>query len=187
MPSDYKPRPKRTRAKKKKAGAGWAWLLAGLLIGLFVAALVYMQGRYPVTGGSSAPPAKPVRPAIKPAPKTLPLPPAYDFYTLLPEMEVVLPEQNNTPAHAEVKPVTTSGTYVLQAGAFRHYQDADRLKASLALVGISAHIQKVSIDNDIWHRVRIGPYTDLAELNRVRSQLKQHNINAILLKVKSEG
>jgi cell division protein FtsN len=82
--------------------------------------------------------------------------------------------------------VETVGTYVLQAGSFKSFQEADRLKASLVLLGIEANIQTVTVNNkDTWHRVHIGPYKELAELNRIRARLRQNNIDTVLLKIKS--
>ncbi|MFP5344985.1 MAG: SPOR domain-containing protein, partial [Gammaproteobacteria bacterium] len=75
--------------------------------------------------------------------------------------------------------------YILQAGSFKNFAEADRLKASLNLIGIEAGIQTVTVNNkDTWHRVQIGPYRDVAELNAVRARLKQNNIDAVLLKLK---
>jgi cell division protein FtsN len=39
------------------------------------------------------------------------------------------------------------------------------------------------VDNDTWHRVRIGPISDLAELNRTRSRLRLADIEALVIKV----
>ena len=97
---------------------------------------------------------------------------------------MVLPEIE-TPAgpSARAKPVDEPGSYVLQAGSFSTASDADRLQASLALLGIESRVQRVTIDDDVYHRVRIGPITDLEKLNRIRRQLHDAHINAMLMKV----
>ena len=75
--------------------------------------------------------------------------------------------------------------FFLQAGSFQNAPDADNLKARLALVGIEASIQTTNLpDKGVWHRVRIGPYADVEELNRVRSVLKQNGVDAALVKVR---
>jgi len=77
-----------------------------------------------------------------------------------------------------------SGSYMLQMGSFRKYADADRLKASLALVGIRAEIQKVRINSkDTFHRVRAGPYTR-EKVNILRARLKENSISSLVIKLK---
>lgn len=107
----------------------------------------------------------------------------YDFYEMLPKFEVVVPERDR-----EVKPdapaaVERPGVYVLQAGSYRGQTDAERVRSQLALQGIQAAVQRVSVDADVWHRVRIGPIADLAELNRVRSRLRANDIDALVIRV----
>ncbi|QKT03408.1 SPOR domain-containing protein [Ectothiorhodospiraceae bacterium 2226] len=143
-----------------------------------------------------------------PAP-TAPEPPAseprFDFYRILPEMEatrVEPPDSRPRPTQTEA-PETTArarqpeelqpsapagrlapGSYVLQVGAFRQFEEADRLKANLALLGVEATIQTVRAANDeTWHRVRVGPLSDLQRLETIRSRLKDNQIEAMLLKV----
>jgi cell division protein FtsN len=75
--------------------------------------------------------------------------------------------------------------FYLQAGSFQNAPDADNLKARLALVGIEAAIQTTSLpDKGVYHRVRIGPYADIEELNRIRTVLKQNGVDAALVKVR---
>ena len=74
--------------------------------------------------------------------------------------------------------------YVVQAGSFRSHDDADRLKARLALMGVEAEIQSVTIDGGgTWHRVRIGPLPDRSRVDRVRQRLEQEQVDSILLRV----
>ena len=111
----------------------------------------------------------------------------FEFYKLLPEMEVVVSESEL--ARRPVKPTPGSeeadhSRYVLQAGAFRRLADADRLKASLALSGFEARIQSVAVDGqDEWHRVRLGPYNDLRALNEDRTRLRQVSVKAMVLRI----
>jgi cell division protein FtsN len=57
------------------------------------------------------------------------------------------------------------------------------MRANLALLGIESHIQRVTIDDDVFHRVRVGPLDDLGELNRVRAQLRAARVDSLLIKV----
>lgn len=106
----------------------------------------------------------------------------YDFYDMLPNFEVVVPEKEvvvRDAPEAAAKP----GAYVLQAGSYRKFEDADRVRAQLALQGIESNVQRVAIDNDTWHRVRIGPISDTAELERVRSRLKEAEVDFLVVRV----
>jgi len=73
----------------------------------------------------------------------------------------------------------------LQAGSFQSAPEADNLKARLALLGMEASIQTTVLpDKGVWHRVRIGPYTAVDDLNRARDTLKQNGIETTLIRVR---
>ena len=86
------------------------------------------------------------------------------------------------PQPAAPTPVATPGMYVLQLGAFTRQQDAESLKARLALVGMNARIQPVRIDRQTYFRVRIGPTSDLNQLNEDRARLQEHRFDSILIR-----
>ena len=205
MARDYKSRA--TPKPKKKQTPGWVWFFTGLLVGLFSSGLIWLKFAPQETDhtvvnrqSSPSPPAQPQKSReTKPRDeKSLPPKPRFDFYTVLPEMEVVVPEPEPEPPQAPkptaqkpVSPgtaatVTGSGTaYMLQMGSFRRHGDADRMKANLALLGIQAEIQKVVINNqDTYHRVRSGPYHSSQQVNKIRSQLQKNKINSLLIKLK---
>lgn len=109
----------------------------------------------------------------------------YDFYQMLPNFEVVVPEKDkdvkrDLPAAARID---RPGVYVLQAGSYRNESDADRVRAQLALQGIAAKVQRVAVDADVWHRVRIGPVSNLDELNKLRRQLQAADVDALVIRV----
>jgi len=111
-------------------------------------------------------------------------PERYDFYEMLPNFEVVVPEkerevQRDVPASRVDRP----GVYVLQAGSYRNESDAERVRAQLALQGVEAKVQRVAVDNDVWHRVRIGPVNNLDEVNRLRKRLQAAEIDALVIRV----
>ena len=109
----------------------------------------------------------------------------YDFYEMLPNFEVVVPEKDKDvkrdfPAAAKIE---RPGVYVLQAGSYRNQADAERVRAQLALQGVEAKVQRVAVDADVWHRVRIGPISNLDELNKVRRQLQAAEVDALVIRV----
>lgn len=113
----------------------------------------------------------------------------FDFYTILPETETVLPDRpRKEPKAAKVEKPEENVSYVLQVAAFNNFEDADNLKAKLALQGLTAQIQKVVIEGKgEYHRVRLGPYDKLQDLDSVNQQLGKMGIKAIRLKVTKKG
>jgi len=165
--------------------SGWTGLLIGLAAGLsFGLALYFFDPRAPREPGADAgaKDAAPAEPASARESAGDEPPERYDFYQMLPNFEVVVPEKEmvvkGDAAQAEKK-----GAYVLQAGSYKRFEDADRVRAQLALQGIASNVQRVAIDNDTWHRVRIGPISDPAELNRVRQRLKEAEVDFLVVRV----
>ncbi|TCK16992.1 sporulation related protein [Thiogranum longum] len=183
------------RRRRSKGAPAWLWALLGLFGGLsiaYVTWLVMQPAGTDTTSKTRKALDKPVqhdtRDVRKTPGKPIPPPPRprFDFYNLLPEMEVVVPEQEirGTPTREGVKRVEQPGTYLLQAGSFPSHERADRLRAKLALLGLETRIQTVSVDgNRTWHRVRVGPYKNLADLNEARTLLKKNGIDAILIRL----
>jgi cell division protein FtsN len=172
------------------------WAATGLTVGLLVAFLVFLQMR-PKQQEAATPqplavpaeqPAQKARPAPKrPAPVEPPPKPRFDFYNLLPEMEVIVPDEEiqGEPMREGVKQVEQPGTYLLQAGSFRSRQQADQLRARLGLLGLETSVQTVNVDNSrAWHRVRVGPFSNLQDLNEARALLRKHGVDAILIRIK---
>jgi cell division protein FtsN len=111
---------------------------------------------------------------------------SYDFYNMLPNFEVVVPEKETQVSRertAEPVKIERPGVYVLQAGSYRKQEEADRIRAQLDKQGITASVQRVAVDDDVWHRVRIGPLTDLTELNRLRARLRAADFDALVIRV----
>lgn len=173
-------------------------LLTGLMIGLFAGLIIAVGVALYINHIPSAftekaqpqPDAEPEKPATgTEAPAAAPdkqntvaAKPRFDFYNILPGSEEPITEQNikqarQLPAGTEV--------YYLQAGAFQSENDADNLKAKLALLGIEAVIQTANLpDKGLWHRVRVGPYSNVDEADKVRAALAQNKVTASLIKVK---
>lgn len=181
-PAKPKKRGATPKTEKQKAISGWMWLITGLLIGLFIAFLVFLKGQPQVPEESSSP---------KVEQKQVPSPEGrtfdYDFYKLLPRLEVVVPEnkvESKTKSGEKASPVEKPGVYVLQAGSFRKHADADRRKANLALLGVASQIVSVKVEGVSWHRIQIGPFEDLKRLNETRDLLIDNNIETLLLKAR---
>ncbi len=186
MARDYK-------TKKKKSGgfSGWLGLACGLGLGLAAAGVVYLKDRR-----LDAPYAAAVKQqgTVKKKPhgdsseatdtgaddsgKN------YDFYDMLPKFEVVVPEKDKN-VHHDIKtvPETRRGTYVLQAGSYKNDADAERSRAKLALQGVESKVQKVSVDQDTWYRIRVGPISNLDELNRLRQILHKAEVDVLVIQV----
>jgi len=188
-------RSKRRRSSsrnKKQEYPGWLWMLFGLAIGLSVAFAIYVRDQQPAPQQASARQPASLESAIDDngetaaveEPAAEPQESRFTFYDMLPNFEVVIPEQE-TDVRADIEPraVVTPGLYILQAGSFTRYEDADRRRAELALQGIESNIQRVTIDDKTYHRVRIGPTDDLEELNMLRSRLRAAKIEVIRIRL----
>ncbi len=185
MTRDYA---KKTRpAPAKRPVPPWVWMLTGLLIGLFVAFLVYVNQQRPLRTVSPQAAAPAPKPAPKPAAKA-PAPEQdnaqkmrFDFYKILPEYEVVIPEEDLTRTEKPLPAVP--GRYVVQAGSFKQAGDADTRRAQLALLGLVSRVQKVTVDGkETWHRVQVGPFEQMAELDKTRKLMQDNGIDFIILK-----
>jgi cell division protein FtsN len=117
-----------------------------------------LEGKQPATTGSAAP--SPTTPATQAVPAT-------------PAAPVV-----------DAKPVPTE-IFFLQVGAFQKAADADNLKAKLALTGLEASVQEVSIpEKGTMHRVRVGPFRSPEEMNKARTLLSQNGVQGTVVKSK---
>ena len=221
-------RDRKRRPRRRGKGAGerrvWPWFFFGLVAGVGASAVV-ITGDFEVgdvgaaierliADDSTRDPA-----TSQPVARAAPEKPRFEFYTMLPEMEVAVPEEELRAAMPEEevrdsgpeeKPRATAraaptapppplrappkaaaratGAYLLQVGSFRSRKEAERLKAELALLGVQAAVQSVVIDGkNTWHRVRVGPYTDLRALNNDRVRLRENRREAIVLRIGSNG
>jgi cell division protein FtsN len=183
MARDYKP-------KRRKPGgfSGWLGLACGLGLGLAVAGVIYLKDHRLDVPETHAGKAIKKRAHGTEAPEAGDAAPddskSYAFYEMLPKFEVVVPEKDKD-VRPDIKsvPETRSGTYVLQAGSYKNFTDADRVRAKLALQGIESNVQKVTVDNDTWHRIRIGPISKLDDLNRMRQILRKADVDVLVIRV----
>lgn len=112
--------------------------------------------------------------------------PRFEFYKILPGAEETITEQQlKQAAQQPASAPPSKDRYFLQAGSFQHADDADNLKAKLALLGVEAFAQSVDLaEKGIWHRVRVGPYTRIDDINRVRATLQLNGVQTSLIKVR---
>lgn len=155
---------------------GWGMLLIGLIIGLFIAFLVYLD-RLDTTPVAQQEAERAAEPAVKPR---------FEFYSILPELEIVVPDildngESTAPA-AGGEPDDERPAYYLQAGSFKSGTEADRMKASLALLGLDVVVQSVTVNEVEWHRVRVGPLLNAQALRQARERLLDNGIEFMLLK-----
>ena len=186
IPRDFKP-----KRRPPARFSGLVGAICGLGLGLGVAAVVYLKdhradaptttaaksGKRRLRAESPEGDAAESGAAEEPA-KT------YDFYDQLPKFEVVVPEkEKDVKRDVRDVPETRRGTYVLQAGSYKNFADADRIRAQLALQGVESKVQKVSVDSDTWHRIRIGPISNLQELNKLRATLRKADVDVLVIRV----
>jgi cell division protein FtsN len=157
-------------------------IFVGLVLGLAVAAAIaYFLGKSGLTGGTVAPGAQKELTrngkSDSVVPATAPEKPRFDFYKILPgaeEAKVAKAPETQT------KPVDRLW---LQAGAFANQTEAENLKARLALSGWEASVQAATLpDKSVRYRVRLGPYDNSDELNRIKTDLGKNGFDAAVIK-----
>ena len=204
MSRDMKPR-KSQSAKKKSAGGTLVGMFIGLVIGIGMAAgVVWYLNKSPLPFVERAqPPARadgangkngqPSQPLALPGKPGDPIPEKrFQFYDILPGKADAVPDKapkpdakTEEPKKDEAKkdePKESKTPLFLQAGSFSTAQDADNQKAKLAFMGIEAVVQQVMIQDKTFYRVRVGPYTKIDELNKVRAELAKSGVEAQLAK-----
>lgn len=197
---DYKSKASKGKSKNKprakaKSGntPGWVMLVSGLVIGGLASVGAYVFYKGDDSAPADTTPVAEVKPAPKPQATASAKPkadtkkstsekPRFEFYTLLPEQEVIIPDSEVREQQQRMTE-KQSGSYVIQVGSFRRKEDADSLKAKLAFLGIESNIDHVTPNEETWYRVRVGPYSDPRELNRIRNRIHANKMNTLVVKV----
>lgn len=144
------------------------------------------QATKPADDADAKPADKSTGEAAKPVTK-------FDFYTLLPEREVIVPNEREAIKPAAEKPnkaepgqaAPAEEPLFLQVGSFRAAQEADRRRAQIILLGLEAKVESVQANGDTWYRVQAGPFTSREKLSKARNQLSAQGIESLLLKQKN--
>jgi cell division protein FtsN len=181
-------KPARNRTEKKantrRGGSTFIGFLFGLITGLFIAlAVAWYINRLPNpfrekprAAAKDAPPAYPGKPLPK-----LAAPDADKGNALIRDAR----SDKSDKSTAEKSTAAPREAFFLQVGSFQNAGEADGMKGQLALLGLEATVQTRTVpEKGVWHRVRMGPYTSMDELNRVRSVLQQNHIDSALVKVR---
>lgn len=114
--------------------------------------------------------------------------PRFDFYNILPGIEEPLTEEPSEQAKQPIPPVAhdmhSASDYFLQIGSYKSAGEAERMRAELALLGVIASIQTTQSDErGTWHRVRIGPFSKIDEVDQIRASLQENGIEANFVRV----
>ena len=105
----------------------------------------------------------------------------FEFYEMLPGNEEPVTEIELQKAAEQP---LLKDKYYLQVGSFKDTEDAENLKAKIAMLGMEAYIQSADLsEKGMWHRVRVGPFTKIDAIKKTRSSLLQSGIKANLIKV----
>jgi cell division protein FtsN len=200
MARDYKHRVendryKKSRQRKVPPNRLWRWLIVLVLIIAFIVALNLISKMVPALfSGKQEPISQPLDDkvkqdvSIKATPPSVteqkpvePEEPTYDFYTILPQAETVVPDYEiKTRVREELVGKIKSAKYAMQAGSFRDAGEADHHKAKLALLGIESHVEKAKVGNLVWYRVKIGPYDNPSSVATIKDLLQKNGIGVIV-------
>ena len=193
-------------APRKGGNSMWIGILVGVLAGVGMAAGVawylmkspkpFLNKEQPVATKPQPESTKPATPAA--TEKSVATPgdgkQRFEFYKMLTDkqnatavaptkpVDKLRPIDKPKPAKphvADSKSVAINESQILQAGSFANVDDAEKLKAKLALLGVEANIQPATIpDKGVWYRVRLGPYKNADEMNHARGFLKKNGVES---------
>jgi cell division protein FtsN len=197
MTRDYRKRVEPQQKPQKPPVPGWVPFFYGFLLGAVLVAVGWIVLTPPGTelvipdylAGSSSSNQLAGKAKTKAEPE--PERPRFDFYRILPEMEVIISDDETVIPVMDDEPETPAEIsdkvrYRLQVGSFKKMSDADRQKARLALLGVEAEIQKVNIrQGGVYYRVMTPPISSKNELNAKRTMLQKNRINSLVVQVKS--
>jgi cell division protein FtsN len=154
---------------KKKSSSAWVWVSLFLMLGIFAAFLLFLDQKI-VQSNTPAESTKTSKPVDDK--------PRIDFYSILPDRVVDIPISEEDQQAIENPSINkTAGEAIfLQVGSFQSVNEADSMKAQLALIGLEAKIESAEVNKGIWHRVVLGPYSDNGKLSRTKNQLIENSI-----------
>lgn len=198
-------------AAAKKPVHPLVWVIAGLIVGVFVMSLLKLDPgndaikREKSVAGSKQPIVSQKQEASVAANK-----PKFEFYTLLSESEVIappeaLPEKTPPPTKTEIDAAKKTDAaraqaildgktppapvvkkeqktqFYLQAGSFPDRSKAESVRARLLLSGQNVHIEVSQVADKTWHRVLVGPFVSREQLGVAQKKLASNGFNNLLL------
>ena len=186
------PRQKQIATLRRQHGKMLAGIFIGIVLGILISAgVVLYMNKMPIPfltrvlpaplneRGDQPPlplpgkPGDPVLSTTRPAVPASALPSAATS-ALPPDVAIIEPP-----------PVQSAGAkppQYIQAGSYTQPQDADKMKAALAMMGLEADIQQVMLQNKTHYRLRLGPYAQPQEADRVRAELAQAGIETVIVR-----
>ncbi|MBK3868852.1 SPOR domain-containing protein [Pseudomonas stutzeri] len=200
----------RYQAPTRQAVPGWIWLVCGLVIGGFIMFLMSLEpGGDEIKRSKDTPKTAAKEQPTRTQSVEQPPKPKYDFYTLLPESEVILPPEVQQPEPpAPVTPEEAAKLdearaqaalngqepppppsvakapvtqFFLQAGSFRQQAEADRVRAQIILLGQDVRVEGVKVRDEPWYRVLVGPFSSREQLNAAQKTLSAGGYKNLLL------
>lgn len=198
MSRDYKPSPDRSK-NASKGSPFFTGLMVGVLLGVgaSLAVVMYIKGGdspFSDLSNSKKPLAAQIAEDAKKAAEAEQTQQntdnqddsaKFDFYTILPGSESKISTDDINLKNEQPQQVVQP-SYYLQVGAFQTEAEADNMKAKLALLGFEALVQTATIpDKGVWHRVRVGPLSNLDEINKTKNDLAANGFKTDLIKVSS--
>jgi cell division protein FtsN len=179
-----------SRGSSERQVPGWVWLFTGVVLGLFINFLYHLA----TLQADTSKPRVAATDTTEQQPASDDDEPVFDFYAVLPQMEVIVPKSEQD--GGDERPSAGAGSlehrhdeqYLLQAGSFRNAGDADKRRAALILQGYDVRVQGVKLDSgDTWHRVMVGPFDNANAMHRAQDKLVTAGIETLPIKVKKEG
>ena len=147
----------------------WIWISLGLIIILFVVFIIFLDQNIVENARQEAPATSEKKISSKPV---------FDFYKVLPEREMKIPETTvATPNDSAGRKLNSSlkGNFIVQAGSFQKIQDAERHKVELTLKGFEPIIKTAEVKGATYYRIELGPFTE-NEYSKVQRSLIEHDI-----------
>lgn len=232
MTKDYAKR-KKTNYQAGHSSPSWSenkaikskpfiWLSLGIVLGgLITFGLMSQWQNIPLINKAQAPiqadnQSAPVQ-SIATKEQTSEAGPRFDFYTLLPNLNVDIEEPSNPvmPSETKAKPAVTvskptpakpssitsaseqvsppkrqastekTDAYIIQIASFRKEEQAESLKATLALSGYETHIQSIVMhDSETWYRLYLGPFTNRLSAQKTKAKLEsEQKMNSLIMKI----
>ena len=100
--------------------------------------------------------------------------PQFSFYEGLAKTEVVV--------DAVPLSIQLERPYYIQAGTFGSEKVAQQEQARLARLGQEVELSVYQGSQQIYYRLRVGPYTDRLALNKKRNELRRIGVDTLLVK-----
>ncbi|VUD40745.1 Cell division protein FtsN [Thalassocella blandensis] len=183
MAAEHSRRSQASRRTAETRVPAWVWLFTGTVLGAFIMFLVHLSEVNTKVTDTTASSGKEVKTEDKPKQS-----PRFDFYDLLKETQVSVPETSQEIKKAVEQKPAENTEFILQVASFKSQEDAERLRAELILLNLEAKTEQAKIRNgETWHRVLVGPFTSHSKLAKARSTLLSNNHEALVLKRRPEA